>query len=120
MLPEQLFHLDPESEHSLQKQICEQMVKAILNGHIPPNKPLPSSRNLAGQLNDVRSEVGALQVEVALADDRRSTCDDLTLRLVLLAFGAAAGQLSAAEATSQVDDLKHERQFICEGVSLAP
>ena len=75
--------------------------------------------NLSSQLDDLRGEVGTLQVEVALADDRRSTCDDLTLRVVLLAFDAAAGQLSATEATSQVDDLKHERQLNCEGVSLA-
>lgn len=57
MLPDQLFHLDPDSEHSLQKQIREQMVHAILSGNIPLDKPLPSSRSLSSQLKVGRNTV---------------------------------------------------------------
>ncbi len=53
----QLFHLQPDSEFSLQKQIRAQIVTAIKNGHIPINKPLPSSRGLAKQLKVARNTV---------------------------------------------------------------
>ncbi|MGI9286796.1 MAG: PLP-dependent aminotransferase family protein [Pseudomonadales bacterium] len=53
----QLFHLRPESEYSLQKQIRAQIVTAIRSGHIPVDKPLPSSRGLAKQLNVARNTV---------------------------------------------------------------
>lgn len=53
----QLFHLEPESELSLQKQIRSQIVAAIIDGHIPVDEPLPSSRNLAKQLNVARNTV---------------------------------------------------------------
>ena len=57
MLHNQLFHVDPDSEHSLQKQIREQIAAAIVNGHIPLDKPLPSSRSLSSQLNVGRNTV---------------------------------------------------------------
>ena len=53
----QLFHLNPDSELSLQKQIREQVVAAINNGQIPMDEPLLSSRNLARQLNVARNTV---------------------------------------------------------------
>lgn len=53
----QLFHLNPNSELSLQKQIREQVVVAINNGQIPLDQPLPSSRNLSKQLNVARNTV---------------------------------------------------------------
>jgi GntR family transcriptional regulator/MocR family aminotransferase len=53
----QLFHLDPSSETSLQKQIIEQIVAAIAGGHIPTDKPLPPSRILASQLGVARNTV---------------------------------------------------------------
>lgn len=52
-----LFQLDPANEHSLQKQIVEQIVAAIAGGHIGPEQALPSSRALAAQLNVARNTV---------------------------------------------------------------
>ena len=53
----QLFHLDPGSDQSLQKQIVEQIVSAIIGGNIPIDKPLPPSRALASQLGVARNTV---------------------------------------------------------------
>ena len=53
----QLFHLDPSSDVSLQKQIREQVVNAINNGQIPLSERLPSSRNLSKQLKVARNTV---------------------------------------------------------------
>jgi GntR family transcriptional regulator/MocR family aminotransferase len=40
----QLFHLSPEKPASLQQQLREQIAAGILNGNIPLETPLPSSR----------------------------------------------------------------------------
>jgi len=53
----QLFHLDHNSGITLQKQIREQIVKAINNKQIPLDERLPSSRNLSKQLNVARNTV---------------------------------------------------------------
>jgi len=53
----QLFHLSPDKDTSLQQQLREQISAAILNGNIPQNAPLPSSRKLAKQLNVARNTV---------------------------------------------------------------
>ncbi len=53
----QLFHLDTSCNVSLQKQIREQVVNAIIKGQIPLNERLPSSRNLSKQLNIARNTV---------------------------------------------------------------
>ena len=52
-----LFHLDSNSEHSLQKQIIEQIARAIINHNLPTDVPLPSSRNLSSQLKVGRNTV---------------------------------------------------------------
>ena len=52
-----LFHLDSDSEHSLQKQIIEQIARAIVNGNLPTDMPLPSSRHLSSQLKVGRNTV---------------------------------------------------------------
>ena len=52
-----LFHLDPNSKHSLQKQIIEQIARAIINHNLPINVPLPSSRSLSSQLKVGRNTV---------------------------------------------------------------
>lgn len=54
---DQLFDLSPRSEISLQGQLREQLVSAILDGHIPRDKPIPSSRELAKQLDIGRNTV---------------------------------------------------------------
>ena len=54
---DQLFHLNPNSQLSLQKQIREQVVNAINRKQISLDKPLPSSRNLSKQLNVARNTV---------------------------------------------------------------
>lgn len=53
----QLFHLTPGQGGSLQQQLREQIASAILNGNIPLDAPLPSSRKLAQQLNVARNTV---------------------------------------------------------------
>ncbi|MCP3661341.1 MAG: PLP-dependent aminotransferase family protein [Gammaproteobacteria bacterium] len=53
----QLFRLSSESKISLQRQLQEMMVAAILDGKIPLNTQLPSSRELAKQLGIARNTV---------------------------------------------------------------
>lgn len=53
----QLFKLSSDSKLSLQTQLRENLVKAILDGHIPLDTPLPSSRELAKQLGVARNTV---------------------------------------------------------------
>ncbi|MDX2423606.1 MAG: PLP-dependent aminotransferase family protein [Amphritea sp.] len=52
-----LFHLTQDKNVSLQKQLREQIANAIMNGNIPPDVPLPSSRKLAKLLNIARNTV---------------------------------------------------------------
>lgn len=52
-----LVNLNPSSPNSLQQQIREALVAAILNGRIDRDTPLPSSRRLAGQLAVARNTV---------------------------------------------------------------
>ncbi|WP_150306046.1 MocR-like pyridoxine biosynthesis transcription factor PdxR [Pseudomonas saliphila] len=52
-----LFHLDPKLPESLQRQLREQIANAILDGQIPLNKALPSSRKLADELKIARNTV---------------------------------------------------------------
>jgi GntR family transcriptional regulator/MocR family aminotransferase len=54
---EQLFALSPDSNTSLQQQIREALVAAILEGHIRTDMPLPSSRKLAEKLGVARNTV---------------------------------------------------------------
>ena len=53
----QLLCLSPDSTQSLQAQLRESLVSAILDGHIPVAVPLPSSRELARQLGIARNTV---------------------------------------------------------------
>lgn len=53
----QLFQLDSSSDQSLQAQLRQALVKAILDGRIPVDIPLPSSRELSRQLNVARNTV---------------------------------------------------------------
>ncbi|WP_299310650.1 PLP-dependent aminotransferase family protein [uncultured Halomonas sp.] len=52
-----LFHLDSRQPASLQQQLREQVVHAILDGHLPLDKALPSSRKLARELRVARNTV---------------------------------------------------------------
>jgi len=54
---EQLFHLSPGNGASLQSQLREMVVRAILDGHIPPGSAVPSCRQLAKQLGVARNTV---------------------------------------------------------------
>lgn len=54
---QELFKLSSHSEHNLQRQLREQLVAAILDGHLPPESALPSSRELARQLGVARNTV---------------------------------------------------------------
>jgi GntR family transcriptional regulator/MocR family aminotransferase len=53
----QLFQLSFRSKISLQAQIREMLVSAILDGHLPGGAPLPSTRTLAAELGVARNTV---------------------------------------------------------------
>ncbi len=53
----QLIRLSNEQGASLQSQLRRALVTAILDGHIPHHRPLPSSRELARQLGVARNTV---------------------------------------------------------------
>jgi GntR family transcriptional regulator/MocR family aminotransferase len=52
-----LFHLDSAAQDSLQNQIRTLLIKAITEGHIPVDSPVPSCRGLARQLSVSRNTV---------------------------------------------------------------
>lgn len=52
-----LFHLDNQASGSLQSQIREMLVEAILSGNLPGGSALPSGRTLAKQLGVGRNTV---------------------------------------------------------------
>lgn len=56
MWPE-LFQLSHNAGHSLQQQIRETLVAAILDGRLSPEMPVPSSRELSRQLGVARNTV---------------------------------------------------------------
>ena len=51
----QLFQLSFDNKGTLQRQLREKLVSAILDGKIPVNSPLPSSRELATKLGVSRN-----------------------------------------------------------------
>ena len=57
MTRDSLFYFDENASGSLKSQLRELIVNAILNGYLPPNSPLPSSRMLAKQLGISRNTV---------------------------------------------------------------
>ncbi|MEJ8566570.1 PLP-dependent aminotransferase family protein [Elongatibacter sediminis] len=54
---ESLIYLDPDSKQSLQTQIRQKLVDAVLKGAYPPGTRLPSSRKMAEQLGVARNTV---------------------------------------------------------------
>ena len=52
-----LFRLDPDAGQSLQAQLRQALVKAILDGRVPVDVALPSSRELARELGVARNTV---------------------------------------------------------------
>jgi len=62
-----LFHIDRDATASLQSQIRELLVSAILDGQLPPGETLPSSRRMAESLGVSRNSVSL--VYQSLVDD---------------------------------------------------
>ena len=62
-----LFRLRPDAALTIQAQLRAQIIAAIGDGQIPPDRPLPSSRELAAQLEIARNTV--VIVYQQLADD---------------------------------------------------
>lgn len=52
-----MFYLDPDSQLSLQAQLREKIVEAILVGSLAPGQRLPSSRKLSTQIGIARNTV---------------------------------------------------------------
>ncbi len=49
--------LQPQSGHTLQAQVRYGIIKAILDGRVPFDRPLPSPRKLASELAIARTTV---------------------------------------------------------------
>ncbi len=64
---EHLFHLDPDNTKTLQSQIRELMVTAILDGYIPAGEKVPSPRKLSQELKVARNTV--MEAYSHLVDD---------------------------------------------------
>ncbi len=56
-MSEAIIYLEPDSTLSLQSQIRQKLIDAILKGAFPPGSRLPSSRKLAEQLQVARNTV---------------------------------------------------------------
>ena len=52
-----LFHLDPDSDESLQAQLHRRIADAVISGQLAAGEPIPSSRRLAKQLGIARNTV---------------------------------------------------------------
>jgi GntR family transcriptional regulator/MocR family aminotransferase len=63
----ELFRLRSDAALTMQAQLRAQVIAAIDNGHLPPDRPLPSSRELAALLGIARNTV--VIVYEQLADD---------------------------------------------------
>ena len=75
----QLFKLDSNSGQSLQSQLRQALVKAILDGRIPVDIALPSSRELSKQLGVARNTVvlayqHLIDESYLLSHERRGYC----------------------------------------------
>ncbi|MGH6934377.1 MAG: PLP-dependent aminotransferase family protein [Dongiaceae bacterium] len=73
---EALFHLRRDSKTPLQTQLRELLVSAILQGQVPADSPLPSSRKLAERLDVARNTVALAYQELVaegflIAQERR-------------------------------------------------
>ncbi|WP_457579825.1 MocR-like pyridoxine biosynthesis transcription factor PdxR [Ensifer canadensis] len=64
-VPETIFFIDRASRTSLQAQIRETVVSAVLSGRLPPGAQLPSTRKLASYLNISRLTVTLAYQELA-------------------------------------------------------
>jgi GntR family transcriptional regulator/MocR family aminotransferase len=62
-----IFYLDPESPESLQTQLRQSIINAILIGSLEPGSRLPSSRRLAESLGVARNTV-SLAVQQLISD----------------------------------------------------
>lgn len=62
-----LFHLPKDSSKTLQTQVRELLVSAILDGHIPGGEQIPSPRKMAQELGVARNTV--IEAYKKLADD---------------------------------------------------
>ncbi len=106
----QLFKLSPTSTLSLQSQLRESLVKAILDGQIPIETPLPSSRELARQLGVARNTVvlayqHLIDEKYLLARERKGyyVNPEILTGRVRTAADNRSGRDDAANQTHQVD-----------------
>jgi len=97
-----LFHLRRDGKSSLQMQLREMLVSAILQGQIPAGSPLPSSRKLAETLDVARNTVAlAYQDLVAegflVAHERRGYFVNGEILTGSVQGGRASGRAVASE-----------------------
>ncbi|RDE18008.1 PLP-dependent aminotransferase family protein [Motiliproteus coralliicola] len=104
-----LFHLDrDQNAGTLQKQIREQLVKAILDGYLPIDEPLPSSRSLAKSLNVARNTIVLVYDELTadgylIAKERSGYFVDPTILKGKLGSSASSPCGAPTQDSSQVD-----------------
>lgn len=109
----QLFKLDASKPQSLQSQLREALVKAILDNRIPVDVPLPSSRELSRQLSVARNTVvlayqHLIDENYLLAHERRGyfvNPDILSGRVDTAPPGNARNQIDEAFAEGPGDAL---------------
>ena len=82
-----LFRISPDSGQTLQSQIRQAIVTAILDRQMPVNQPLPSCRTLASRLKVARGTV-----VLALAAAR----PDLVRHAVVAATSSVVGRAAAS------------------------
>src|SRR5262245_30728705 len=61
-----VIDLDPRSDKTLVRQLCDRLREAILRGHLQPGQHLPSSRQLARRLKVSRNTVSFAVEQLAM------------------------------------------------------
>jgi GntR family transcriptional regulator / MocR family aminotransferase len=95
-----LFRLQPDAALTIQAQLRAQIIAAVGDGQIPPDRPLPSSRELAAQLGIARNTVVIVYQQLAddgylIARQRRGYYANPAVAAQRLGWPAEAGEAAA-------------------------
>lgn len=95
-----LFHVDPVKLTTLQSQIRESLVSAILSGQIPADAPVPSTRLMAKRLNVSRNTVTLAYQTLAMdgfLTPRERSGFYVSKDMITMSSRFAAGKVKGAE-----------------------
>ncbi|MDE2454673.1 MAG: winged helix-turn-helix transcriptional regulator, partial [Burkholderiales bacterium] len=101
----QLLQRSARANMSLQAQIREMLVSAILDGHLPPGVPLPSSREMAEELAVARNTVVLAYQQ--LADEGYLFSRQRSGFFVNPEFTAGSGRLREAAGANRAAEPAH-------------